>query len=233
MNSRYGIKLKTDNKDIVWCVDDALRIFKSYDKDVFERWLDIFRTMSEKELIEALSNPLTIKMIPASEASDRVVRKILESENIVTKEKFKYPHLYVNEDGEAVESRVELIALPFQVRRPQQIAAKENRAVQDSSMTNATGQSTGKSRSGTYSETELNSSLAVGQKATIKEFMGPRSNNAKANEYIRKQILETGEASMVGMPDADTNKKTLRYMDVYFKFAGLVTDLIDDPDIVS
>lgn len=231
--SRYGFKYNTNDKRLVDAIDDVLRVIKDYSKYNFDRYVEMCKVASESKLIDTFKNPLYVKLVPGSEPSQRHIRKILEKEQIVTEEFWHMNYKYRDEQGRAPISRVKLIALPCQVRRPQQIAAKENKSIQDSSATNATGQATGKSRSGTYSDTEIVSSISIGQEHTIKEFMSPRSNNAKAREFIRKQIIETGEVSLKDMPDSDTNKKTLRYMDVYFKTAGLIADLIDDPDIVS
>lgn len=231
--SRYGFKYKTKDKTLVNSVDNILRVLKEYDNYNFNRYVELCRRYSEKQLIDLFKNPLSIKLIPGSEPSQRKIRKILTNENIITEEHWYMNYKYRNAEGKSPISRTKLIALPCQVRRPQQIAAKENKSIQDTSATNATGQATGKSRSGTYSDTEIVSSISIGQHDTIKEFMSPRSNNAKAREFIRKQIIETGEVRLADMPDSDTNKKTLRYMDVYFKTAHIIADLIDDPDVVS
>lgn len=224
--------IKNDQKRMKW-VKKYLDVWKKLDDYNYNALKELITNCETTDDLDRLLGELVpITLVPRKEFSKSKIRKLLLDEDLITMERFTLPFKHINKDGSPVVSRCEMFMLPVMIRGLRQMSNKEGKSASDSSVKNTTGQSTGESRSGTYSDTELTTSISQGMDKIVKEFMGPASSNHRAKQFLNTQIRETGHASMKGMPDNPEDKKTLMYINEYAKFAGILLDLtVDAKDI--
>jgi len=132
-------------------------------------------------------------------------------------------------NGKGVLSNKKLLILPLYVRANQQIALKEGKAAQESTLRNITGQVTGASKSGSLSDSEIATLIGNGSPNIIKEMLGPASHDLVAKREMKQSIIRTGDVSLKDLTDSPENKKSLRYMSEVLKAYGLDNDLVDVP----
>ena len=176
------------------------------------------------QLVEYLINILNFYAQP----NRHVLRRVRESEQIINQEYVHLPHVNIR-NGKGVLSNKKLLILPLYVRANQQIALKEGKAAQESTLRNITGQVTGASKSGSLSDSEIATLIGNGSPNIIKEMLGPASHDLVAKREMKQSIIRTGDVSLKDLTDSPENKKSLRYMSEVLKAYGLDNDLVDVP----
>lgn len=216
---------KVKDEDIEFAVSETIRVFKMLDESEGARIEELLTTCEDRDqLVEYLINILNFYAQP----NRHVLRRVRESEQIINQE---YVHLqHVNmRNGKGVLSNKKLLILPLYVRANQQIALKEGKAAQESTLRNITGQVTGASKSGSLSDSEIATLIGNGSPNIIKEMLGPASHDLVAKREMKQSIIRTGDVSLKDLTDSPENKKSLRYMSEVLKAYGLDNDLVDVP----
>jgi hypothetical protein len=87
-------------------------------------------------------------------------------------------------------------------------------------------QITGDDKNGRVSDTENYALVAIGAEAALKEFLGPRADDAVMKQEMFKDINKEGYTSIKNYTRDIGNKQALNTLDIYFTGAGILTDLI-------
>lgn len=216
---------KVKDEDIEFAVSETIRVFKMLDESEGARIEELLTTCEDRDqLVEYLINILNFYAQP----NRHVLRRIRESEQIINQEYVHLPHVNIR-NGKGVLSNKKLLILPLYVRANQQIALKEGKAAQESTLRNITGQVTGASKSGSLSDSEIATLIGNGSPNIIKEMLGPASHDLVAKREMKQSIIRTGDVSLKDLTDSPENKKSLRYMSEVLKAYGLDNDLVDVP----
>lgn len=216
---------KVKDEDIEFAVSETIRVFKMLDESEGARIEELLTTCEDRDqLVEYLINILNFYAQP----NRHVLRKVRESEQIINQEYVHLPHVNMR-NGKGVLSNKKLLILPLYVRANQQIALKEGKAAQESTLRNITGQVTGASKSGSLSDSEIATLIGNGSPNIIKEMLGPASHDLVAKREMKQSIIRTGDVSLKDLTDSPENKKSLRYMSEVLKAYGLDNDLVDVP----
>jgi hypothetical protein len=216
---------KVKDEDIEFAVSETIRVFKMLDESEGARIEELLTTCEDRDqLVEYLINILNFYAQP----NRHVLRKVRESEQIINQEYVHLPHVNIR-NGKGVLSNKKLLILPLYVRANQQIALKEGKAAQESTLRNITGQVTGASKSGSLSDSEIATLIGNGSPNIIKEMLGPASHDLVAKREMKQSIIRTGDVSLKDLTDSPENKKSLRYMSEVLKAYGLDNDLVDVP----
>ena len=216
---------KVKDEDIEFAVSETIRVFKMLDESEGARIEELLTTCEDRDqLVEYLINILNFYAQP----NRHVLRRVRESEQIINQEYVHLPHVNMR-NGKGVLSNKKLLILPLYVRANQQIALKEGKAAQESTLRNITGQVTGASKSGSLSDSEIATLIGNGSPNIIKEMLGPASHDLVAKREMKQSIIRTGDVSLKDLTDSPENKKSLRYMSEVLKAYGLDNDLVDVP----
>lgn len=216
---------KVKDEDIEFAVSETIRVFKMLDESEGARIEELLTTCEDRDqLVEYLINILNFYAQP----NRHVLRRVRESEQIINQEYVHLPHVNIRND-KGVLSNKKLLILPLYVRANQQIALKEGKAAQESTLRNITGQVTGASKSGSLSDSEIATLIGNGSPNIIKEMLGPASHDLVAKREMKQSIIRTGDVSLKDLTDSPENKKSLRYMSEVLKAYGLDNDLVDVP----
>lgn len=216
---------KVRDEDIEFAVSETIRVFKMLDESEGARIEELLTTCEDRDqLVEYLINILNFYAQP----NRHVLRRVRESEQIINQEYVHLPHVNIR-NGKGVLSNKKLLILPLYVRANQQIALKEGKAAQESTLRNITGQVTGASKSGSLSDSEIATLIGNGSPNIIKEMLGPASHDLVAKREMKQSIIRTGDVSLKDLTDSPENKKSLRYMSEVLKAYGLDNDLVDVP----
>lgn len=216
---------KVKDEDIEFAVSETIRVFKMLDESEGARIEELLTTCEDRDqLVEYLINILNFYAQP----NRHVLRRVRESEQIINQEYVHLPHVSIR-NGKGVLSNKKLLILPLYVRANQQIALKEGKAAQESTLRNITGQVTGASKSGSLSDSEIATLIGNGSPNIIKEMLGPASHDLVAKREMKQSIIRTGDVSLKDLTDSPENKKSLRYMSEVLKAYGLDNDLVDVP----
>lgn len=216
---------KVKDEDIEFAVSETIRVFKMLDESEGVRIEELLTTCEDRDqLVEYLINILNFYAQP----NRHVLRRVRESEQIINQEYVHLPHVNIR-NGKGVLSNKKLLILPLYVRANQQIALKEGKAAQESTLRNITGQVTGASKSGSLSDSEIATLIGNGSPNIIKEMLGPASHDLVAKREMKQSIIRTGDVSLKDLTDSPENKKSLRYMSEVLKAYGLDNDLVDVP----
>lgn len=216
---------KVKDEDIGFAVSETIRVFKMLDESEGARIEELLTTCEDRDqLVEYLINILNFYAQP----NRHVLRRVRESEQIINQEYVHLPHVNMR-NGKGVLSNKKLLILPLYVRANQQIALKEGKAAQESTLRNITGQVTGASKSGSLSDSEIATLIGNGSPNIIKEMLGPASHDLVAKREMKQSIIRTGDVSLKDLTDSPENKKSLRYMSEVLKAYGLDNDLVDVP----
>lgn len=216
---------KVKDEDIEFAVSETIRVFKMLDESEGARIEELLTTCEDRDqLVEYLINILNFYAQP----NRHVLRRVRESEQIINQEYVHLPHVNIR-NGKGVLSNKKLLILPLYVRANQQIALKEGKAAQESTLRNITGQVTGSSKSGSLSDSEICTLIGNGSPNIIKEMLGPASHDLVAKREMKQSIIRTGDVSLKDLTDSPENKKSLRYMSEVLKAYGLDNDLVDVP----
>ena len=208
---------KVKDEDIEFAVSETIRVFKMLDESEGARIEELLTTCEDRDqLVEYLINILNFYAQP----NRHVLRRVRESEQIINQEYVHLPHVNMR-NGKGVLSNKKLLILPLYVRANQQIALKEGKAAQESTLRNITGQVTGASKSGSLSDSEIATLIGNGSPNIIKEMLGPASHDLVAKREMKQSIIRTGDVSLKDLTDSPENKKSLRYMSEVLKAYGL------------
>lgn len=142
---------------------------------------------------------------------------------------------FVNNDTEnPVISKYEVPVGYIHIKRVQQILSKKNTtSTEISSRSALTGQVVGKDKNAKESDQENFALVTLGANDTLREFMGPRSDDMVMKNEMYSNISQKGYVSLDTLTNDVKNKTTLNTLDVYLISMGIKSDLVTEGMILK
>lgn len=137
---------------------------------------------------------------------------------------------YVNNDKDnPVITKHECPVGYIHIKRMQQILSKKNTTSTDISTRSAvTGQVVGKDKNARDSDQENFALVTLGATDTLRELMGPRSDDMVMKNEMYNAIAKKGYVSINELTNKVENKTTLNTVDAYLIGMGIKSDLVTD-----
>ena len=145
----------------------------------------------------------------------------------IAEEKIRYP-----EKNNAVSNR-NMIVLPIQIRRLQQISSTESNSSLDTTIRDKVNQATRESRTSKLTDTEVAIMASVGLDSTLSELLSPRSDNQMSKTKMNELIREKGTFKLEELPKTPKSRNSVLYLDALYKAMNIATDLVDDINDIS
>jgi hypothetical protein len=200
-----------------------------------KRYKDFFKGMSDSQFTTFMNKFLKdesehfyIEVTPFEKGQEPVMEDIKKAADFLGVPLNEYMYMpYANPDGEPLRTQQPIPVGYLHMKRLQQILSKKNSFSSNIESRNAkTGQITGDDKNGRVSDTENYALVAIGAEAALKEFLGPRADDAVMKQEMFKDINKDGYTSLRNYTREVGNKQALNTLDVYFTGAGILTDLI-------
>lgn len=186
----------------------------------FEKWL--------KSFLNNEDDNFTLEIVPYKrEIELKNIKKAAKKMGVPLNEKVALP--FENPDGEVVWTTTEVPVMYVNIKRVQQMIAKKNAMSTSIEMRDSkSGQVTGDDKNARNSDVENISLIAINADETLKEMIGPRSDNLPAKAEMLKKIAKDGYVSNKDYTIRKFDKTAINTMDIYFLSAGIKTDLVTD-----
>ncbi|MGL5317003.1 MAG: hypothetical protein ACRC92_27335 [Peptostreptococcaceae bacterium] len=219
------------NPDIKLAISETLRVMNMISPpDAARIKAEMESLETEEELIDYLISIPGVYMTQFKEIKKHTLGSVVEAERIIMSEYYHVPFVMTDDKGVGVLTQKKHMAMPLYVRANQQKSFKEGKSSEDSTSRNLTGQVTGESKTGTFSDTEIVTTTLHDGVNILKECLGPQSHDLVANSELKQAIARNGEVSLADLTNESENKGSLLYMNEMLKTMGFDTDLIEPPE---
>jgi len=149
------------------------------------------------------------------------IRKTADKWKVPLVEYVVFPYKNPNDPEHPVVSRTPIPVVVIQVRRLQQMLDKKNAASANTDKINSlTGQVTGDSKAASLSDMQTMALATSGQFDTIKEFLGPRSDDQVSKMKMLESIEKYGTFNLNSLNLRTENKRSVQTMKVFLRGAG-------------
>jgi hypothetical protein len=207
-----------------------LELMDAFDNTKFnsDQYKKLFESLSEAQFKKLMydiydeKQYVTIEIDP--EKNNLTLSSIFDICEKLNFETHKYVIYNDNKDSEGnpVVSPYPIPIAYLPVKRLQQMLSKKNSASAKNSIVNElTGTVTGDDKSARINDTQLFGLITGGQFNTIKEFMGPRSDDSVAKKKMMKRIEENGYVRLSQIKSSPRNKQSYETMRVFLRGVGL------------
>jgi hypothetical protein len=143
-------------------------------------------------------------------------------------EKVNLPHIYRNEEGVAVQSKICHVGY-IHIKKVQQFLTKKNSmSTNIDSRDMKTGLLINYDKNGKTSDKEAEALITMGLDATVAEFTGFKADSINAKNIAYNTINTTGQLSLKDIPFDQEDSLAKKLMDVYMIGAMLKTNVITD-----
>jgi len=216
---KNAARLKAENAllHMVETFDDSSKYNTVAYKNLFSKMSDKeFKEFMRKLLNEEEYVSLEIDTSKKELTLDKVFKKC-ESLGYKTHKYIKYRD---NKSGDGTESVTPFptLILYIQVKRLQQMIDKKNSASGNIDKINPlTGGVTSDSKSASINDTQLAGLITTKQFSSIKELMGPRSDDFHSKKSFLHYIEENGAVSLKNLSIRTGNKQALETLAVFMK----------------
>jgi hypothetical protein len=161
------------------------------------------------------------------------VEKAAKVLNVPLFEKVVQPYINMDNDHPII-SKYPVPVGYVHIKRVQQILSKKNTTSTDISSRSAmTGQVVGKDKNARDSDTENFALVTLNAENTLREFMGPRSDDLVMKNEMYASIAQKGYVSLDQLTNKVENKTTLNTLDVHLIGMGIKSDLITEGLVVK
>lgn len=182
----------------------------------------------------SVDNPerLTFELNQSTKTGMPTMEKIVATAKrwgILLNEYVFFPHKNPQNPDKPMVTRSRVPILLLQVRRLQQTLDKKNFASANIDTVNQyTGQVTGESKAASLNDTQTASLATTGEFGVIKEFLGPRADDAVSKKQMLRAIEKTGEVNIADLNIETKNKRSINTLEVMMRGAGFRTNLLHD-----
>jgi len=211
-------------------IDFLLDVDKSgFNANIYK---ELFEKMSDKEFDKFMRDILNDEETLCIEVDQNKpgegyptvneIKNLADKYNIQLEEYVYFPHKNPEEPERPLRTYSKVPIIMVTIRRLQQIADNQNAASNDTSVVNLlTGQVTGKSKAAAISNMETISLLSINNLNSIKEFLGPRSDDPVAKAQMLENINLTGKFYLKDVTTRFDNKQSIKTLISFFRGAGL------------
>jgi len=210
--------------------NDFYILLDTFDSKKFNssKYRNLFDSMSDKDFklfMTRIANEddfITINI----DSSQRSITldKIFEKCDKLGIETHKYVMYRENKstDGTTSITPYKSLILYIPIKRLQQMVSKKNSASGDNDKINIlTGAVTSDSKSGSLNNTQSLGLITSQQPNTLKELLGPRSDDPVSKNQMLQYIEETGEVSLDNLVIDVSNKQSISTLKVFLRSIGI------------
>lgn len=208
------------------------KVFDTVDKsgtnsDYYKK---IFSNMSDKDFEEFCRRRLPFRFHTKVFDVEPKMHEIMDAFKVLDKpllEKVKLPYVYINENGEPIETE-ECVVVYIHLKRMKQMLTKKNHtSINTDKRDMKTGLLTSDDKGGKETDREFESLATMGLNYTMDEFARPKADAMEAMAQMSQSILSKGyvEDADITVTNADSIGKNL--MNVYLIGAHIHSNLID------
>lgn len=217
-----------DKKKAMNLILDAMDTLKSpSNRKLYE---EKFKNMSDKDFISFCKNGGPVRFFIEAfdnEVNYNDVLKLCDKLGVPLMEYVTIPHIFA-EDGDELISEKKVMVGPVTFKVLQQMATKESASTSDVKQKDKFGQVKGEDKAASMSDQDVVSLVAQGYDQVPTELLTFRADNEQGFEDAMSEILTTGKCSMPISIKDPKNKKSQQMLDVYYRIAGLETNLVRD-----
>lgn len=230
-SNKHHIKLqfKPTRQNLMAVINHKLDIRQMLGEKHYTEMIDYLESQkNEADMIKFLTTPVGVYAEPTKEPKIDVLTAIVEKYSIIISEQWEFRHESMDENGRGVINDKQLSCYPLYVRANQQIGDKEGKSAESDSGRNVAGQVSSKeSKSGAFTDSEITVGIAQSADAVMKELLGPASHDLAAKKEMKRELYQTGKASLKSLPNDSSNKRSVTYFDHILKALGIDTDLVE------
>lgn len=230
-SNKHHIKLqfKPIRQNLMAVINHKLDIRQMLGEKHYNEMIDYLESQkNEADMIKFLTTPVGVYAEPTKEPKIDVLTAIVEKYGIIISEQWEFRHESMDENGRGVINDKQLSCYPLYVRANQQIGDKEGKSAESDSGRNVAGQVSSKeSKSGAFTDSEITVGIAQSADAVMKELLGPASHDLAAKKEMKRELYQTGKASLKSLPNDSSNKRSVTYFDHILKALGIDTDLVE------
>ncbi len=197
-------------------------------------WKAEFAAMNDQQFVEFMKNlkeNISFEMDSLGKGYENdllYIQKVADYYKIPLTEYVMFPHKNPDNPDMPVVSKTPVMKLIVPARRLQQFLSKKNAATSDTDSVNSiTGQVTGESKAAALTDTQTCSLATTNLKYSIKELLGPRSDDHSAKMKMMELIDKDGEVSINDLNMRTRDKQSILTMEVFLRGAGLATNIMN------
>lgn len=196
-----------------------------------EHYKKVFSQMSDTQFEELFKNkfPLKFHVRPFEiEPTIDEIEKAAKIINIPLLEKVRQPHMYVNENGEPVQTKECMVGY-VHLRKVQQFLTKKNSMSSDIAQRDMkTGLLLNYDKNGKTSDREVESLITTGLLNTADEFVGPKADSMNAKNTMYNMINNLGYVNLKDIPKDAEDSLAMNLLNTYLLGAHLNSNLVNN-----
>ena len=190
----------------------------------------LFATMTDNDFIEFCKRRLPFRFHTQVFKVEPKMYDIVEAFKVLDKpllERVKLPYVYVNENGEPIESE-ECMVIYIHLKRMKQMLTKKNHtSINIEKRDMKTGLLTSDDKGGKETDREFESLATMGLEYTMDEFARPKADAMDAMSQMSNEILTKGYVSQEDLNLTKTDSLGKNLLNVYLIGAHLHSNLVD------
>lgn len=201
--------------------------FSEISPDTVRIYTNKFSKMSDEDIKEYFKVAKVRLYVKDDNVDEDKIDNLVNKLNVIPQEQMILPYKANS------KTKSEVMILPIQIRRLQQLATKQSKSSMDINSRNKAGQADGDAKTGKITDPEVNQLASIGLDRVLTELMSPRSDNMSGKRNMNSQIEENLEFELAKIPVDRYDKSTLVYIDALYKCMNVATDFIDLIDDIS
>lgn len=219
-------KQRQEAETLIYKVMDAADKTKT-NSDYYRK---LFANMSDDDFLNFCKRRLPFRFHQELFKVEPKMYDITEAFKILNKplmEKVKLPYVYINKDGEPVETQECLVIYIHLKRMKQMLTKKNSTAINIEKRDMKTGLLTGEDKGGKETDREFESLAIMGLDYTMDEFARPKADAMSAITQMSNAIMSQGYVSEkdLNIPKDDSLAKNL--LNAYLIGAHIHSNLVD------
>lgn len=190
----------------------------------------IFANMSDEDFMTFCKRRLPFRFHQEVFKIEPKMYEIIEAFKVLDKpllEKVKLPYVYINKDGEPVESQECLVIYIHLKRMKQMLTKKNNTAMNIEKRDMKTGLLLGEDKGGKETDREFESLAVMGLDYTMDEFARPKADALAAGAQMSNTILAKGFVSNEDITVSKDDSIAKNLLNCYLIGAHIHSNLVD------
>lgn len=219
-------KQRKEAEELIYKVFDALDSSKT-NSDYYRQ---IFSKMSDDEFKKFCERRLPFRFHTEAfniEPKLYEIKKAFDVIKVPWLEKVKLPYVYVNEDGEPVETQDALVIYINMKRMKQFRTKKSATAINTEKRDMKTGLLVGEDKGGKETDREFESLATMGLEYTMDEFARPKADAMVAKAQMSNAILQKGSVSTEDLEIGKADSIGKNLLNVYLIGSNIQSNLVD------
>lgn len=190
----------------------------------------IFASMNDNDFMEFCKRRLPFRFHTQVFKVEPKMYDIVEAFKVLNKpllERVKLPYIYINENGEPIESEECMVVYIHLKRMKQMLTKKNHTSINIEKRDMKTGLLTSDDKGGKETDREFESLATMGLEYTMDEFARPKADAMDAMSQMSNTILSKGYVSQEDLNVTKTDSIGKNLLNVYLIGAHLHSNLVD------